>query len=122
MKLLAALALAVLPALPALAQEQVSEGQGASLRVLDKISGETSDYDVRSGEAITFGRIEVSVEDCRYPSGNQAGDAFAHVTVRLADKPDQQPLFAGWMVASAPALNALDHPRYDVWVLTCLTG
>jgi hypothetical protein len=23
------------------------------------------------------------------------------------------------MVATAPALNALDHARFDVWVLSC---
>ncbi|MGB1970407.1 MAG: DUF2155 domain-containing protein, partial [Paracoccaceae bacterium] len=27
--------------------------------------------------------------------------------------------FMGWMVASSPALNPLDHRRYDVWVLRC---
>jgi hypothetical protein len=30
------------------------------------------------------------------------------------------PVFSGWMVASSPALSALDHPRYDVWVLNCI--
>jgi len=25
------------------------------------------------------------------------------------------------MIASSPALNALDHPRYDVWVMRCTT-
>ncbi len=27
--------------------------------------------------------------------------------------------FSGWMIASSPALNALDNPRYDVWLLRC---
>ena len=30
--------------------------------------------------------------------------------------------FSGWMVASSPALNALDHSRYDIWVLRCMTS
>ncbi|MEC8294787.1 MAG: DUF2155 domain-containing protein, partial [Pseudomonadota bacterium] len=30
-------------------------------------------------------------------------------------------MFRGWMMASAPALNALDHARYDVWPLRCNT-
>ena len=29
-------------------------------------------------------------------------------------------LFSGWMFASIPALSALDHPVYDIWVLDCL--
>ncbi|PZO87150.1 MAG: hypothetical protein DI626_04710, partial [Micavibrio aeruginosavorus] len=28
--------------------------------------------------------------------------------------------FSGWMFASSPALSAMDHPVYDVWVLDCL--
>ena len=32
---------------------------------------------------------------------------------------DRETLFEGWMIASSPALMALDHPRYDVWALRC---
>ena len=28
-------------------------------------------------------------------------------------------IFSGWMFASSPALSALDHPVYDIWVLEC---
>ncbi|HEY7608728.1 MAG TPA: DUF2155 domain-containing protein, partial [Alphaproteobacteria bacterium] len=27
--------------------------------------------------------------------------------------------FSGWMFASNPALSALEHPVYDVWVKDC---
>ncbi len=30
-------------------------------------------------------------------------------------------IFTGWMFASSPALNALEHPVYDVWVIDCKT-
>ncbi len=30
-------------------------------------------------------------------------------------------IFRGWMFASSPALNALEHPVYDVWVINCTT-
>ncbi|MEM9810061.1 MAG: DUF2155 domain-containing protein [Pseudomonadota bacterium] len=30
-----------------------------------------------------------------------------------------QPLFKGWMFASSPSINALEHPTYDVWVINC---
>ena len=35
---------------------------------------------------------------------------------RLADG---QTVFSGWMFASSPALSALEHPVYDVWVVDC---
>ena len=31
-------------------------------------------------------------------------------------------VFSGWMFASSPALNPLEHPVYDVWVLSCHDG
>jgi hypothetical protein len=46
-------------------------------------------------------------------------DAFA--LVQIKDWPRDETLFEGWMMASSPALNALEHPRYDVWVLRCKT-
>ena len=58
-----------------------------------------------------------SVSACRYPSENAAADAYAHVTVT---DPGQTVLFDGWMIASSPALSAMDHPRYDIWVLSCI--
>ncbi len=30
-------------------------------------------------------------------------------------------IFRGWMFASSPALNPLEHPVYDVWVIDCTT-
>lgn len=117
------LGLMVLAGGAATAQQQTAEGDGAVLRALDRMSGGTTDLQVASGTAQTFGKLVVSVEDCRFPSGNPAGNAFAHVTVRSASAAaGAAPLFSGWMVAGSPALNALDDPRYDVWVLRCITS
>jgi len=32
---------------------------------------------------------------------------------------DEETLFSGWMFASRPAVSALDHGVYDVWVIDC---
>ena len=37
----------------------------------------------------------------------------------ITDRNSGATLFDGWMVASSPALSALDDARYDVWVLGC---
>lgn len=107
-------------AVPGLAQDvQTATGTGAVLRVLDKINGEVMDLDLDNGTGQAAWRIQVELGECRYPVGNPAGDAFSFVTLR--QEGDAEPLFRGWMIASAPALNALDHPRYDVWVIRCTT-
>ncbi|EPX85607.1 DUF2155 domain-containing protein [Salipiger mucosus] len=104
----------------AVAQVATSQGNGAVLRGLDKLTGKATDLEIRDGEMASFGSVEVTVHECRYPQGDPAGDAFAFLTVREAD--EEEPAFRGWMIASSPALNAMEHQRYDVWVLRCTTS
>lgn len=94
----------------------VSAG-GAVLRGLDKMANEVVDMQVDRGQTVAFGKLQVTLGGCRYPEGNPSGDAYAYLVIRHEGQ--EEPLFEGWMVASSPALNALDDPRYDVWVLRC---
>jgi len=94
--------------------------EGVQLKGLDKVSGEVTDLELARGETKPVGRIEVTLTECRYPEDNIAGEGFAWLTIR--DPSRDLVLFDGWMVASSPALNALDHPRYDIWVIRCTTA
>ena len=114
----AAAALALVLATPLAAQEAVP-GTGVVLRALDKLSGRVEDLAIPAGSRDRFGRIEIDHAECRYPAGNPSGDAYALLRVR--DTFANQVVYTGWMIASAPALSALDHARYDVWVLRCTT-
>ncbi len=102
----------------AVAQE-VAMGTGAVLRGLDKVDGDVADLTLANGEHSEIGRLSVELRECRYPAGNPGSDAFAYMTIR--DTETKNVMFAGWMIASSPALNALEHPRYDVWVMRCRT-
>ncbi|WP_095590095.1 DUF2155 domain-containing protein [Actibacterium ureilyticum] len=102
------------------AQEAATTAPGAVLRALDKSTGIVTDIELRAGQQTKHGLLDIALDECRYPQGNAAGDAFAHVTLR--DAREATVLFNGWMIASSPALNALDHPRYDVWVMRCITS
>jgi hypothetical protein len=95
------------------------EGTGAEIRMLDKVSGEVTDRTLASGESTSLGRIEMTLGECRYPEDNPTGEAYAWLEVR--DPNRDAVLFQGWMIATSPALNALDNARYDVWVIRCTT-
>ena len=108
---------------PDVAQPTAEPGEraaGAVLRALDKVSGATTDIELSTGQQGQMFALEVVLSECRYPAGNPAGDAYAFLTIRAPA--DREALFSGWMVASSPALSALDHARYDVWVLRCITS
>ncbi|MGX9357164.1 DUF2155 domain-containing protein [Roseobacteraceae bacterium S113] len=102
-------------AMPLAAQVPTDKGTGATLRTLDKVSGTVEDIGVANGASVELGRISITLGECRYPPSNIQGEAYAWVTVLE----EGELIFSGWMVASSPALNAVDHPRYDVWVLRC---
>lgn len=87
------------------------------LRGLDNLNGIARDLEVRVGETLTFGQLEIEAEACRVPRDDPKGDAEAFLRIR--DLREPTPRFSGWMFASSPALSALDHPRYDVWVVSC---
>lgn len=118
-KAIGILGLTLLFAGSATAQE-VLTAPGGEMRVLDKLTGAVSDMTLQVGETGTLGHLRVTLNQCRYPVANPSGDAYAEVVVRYRDLAD--PVFAGWMLASSPALNAMDHPRYDVWALRCITS
>ena len=109
------LCVALLPGV-ASAQQAMSR-PGGDLRVLDKVTGHLTDLPITVGQPQTVGTLTITMNDCRVPADNPDGDAFAELLVTHRDDP--APVFSGWMIASAPALNAMDHPRYDVWVMDC---
>lgn len=109
---------ALLPAF-GMAQSNVKTSNGAivQLRALDTITGLVEDIELAVGDTTVYERLMISVKDCRYPRVNINADAFAYLVIR--DVREILPSFEGWMIASSPALSALEHPRYDVWVLRC---
>lgn len=115
-----AMLILLLMAGPAVAQQATSRAPGVVLRALDKLSGRTTDIEIKSGGVARFGQLDIALSECRYPEGNRAGDAFAGL--QIIESGADQPVFEGWMIASSPALSAMDHPRYDIWVIRCITS
>lgn len=95
-----------------------SAKSGAIMRGLDRLNGTVEDFEAAPGEVLTFGRLQIVLDECRIREGT--ADARAYLQVSDIRDPDKI-LFKGWMFAASPAFAALDHPRYDVWVLNCKT-
>ena len=102
-----------------LAAQQVTSATGGVLRALDKTSRQAVDIEMISGQSATLGNLQIVMSDCRYPAGNPSGNAYA--ALEISEKGKEGTVFSGWMIASAPALSAMEHSRYDVWVMRCTT-
>jgi hypothetical protein len=98
-------------------EEATAERTVVHLRGLDTLDGTVENIDATAGQPVRFRHLEILVDTCRVPVEDPEGDASVHLTIR--DIREEAPRFVGWMFASSPALSALDHPRYDVWVLSC---
>ncbi len=92
-------------------------GKSALLRGLDTITGTAGDFTAPVGGTAKFGRLTVKVSACRFLPENPSTNSYAYVTV--TEGPDAPPVFSAWMIASAPALSAMEHPRYDIWLIRC---
>ncbi len=99
--------------------QEARNAPGAVLRGLDTITGEVSEFELAAGETRRFGRLSVILIQCRYLPDSPTTNSYAYV--RIQDSHSSEVVFDAWMIASAPALSAMDHPRYDVWLIRCKT-
>lgn len=94
---------------------------GARLRQLDKMTGEAETVEVAAGAEMVIDRLRVRLEACRAPEDNAEHGTKAYLKIWDTQDPEAPPVFSGWMFAESPALSAMDHPRYDLWVMSCIT-
>lgn len=115
---LAALSLATLMATPALADtiaNPVAEFSG-----LDKITGRITKFDVYVNETVQFGALQITPRACytKPPTETQRTSVFVEVD-QVSLRGSVTRIFTGWMFADSPALNAIDHAVYDIWLIDC---
>ncbi|MEE9380365.1 MAG: DUF2155 domain-containing protein [Hyphomonadaceae bacterium] len=110
----------------------------ATLRALDKITGRSTDIDVRVGEPVVFGSLKIDMQVCYQAPPEEPPESAAFLIIDQAQavqvddmnnaiaasevdtvNEDNPRLFSGWMFSSSPGLSALEHPVYDIWVIRC---
>ncbi len=92
----------------------------AVLQGLDKVTARVSTFNAPIDATVKFGTLEIIVRKCdkRPPEETPESAAFIDVwEVRPGEL--TMSVYRGWMFASSPALAAMEHPVYDVWVLDC---
>ena len=96
-------------------------GKAARFTALDKITGRTAPLIIGLEKQARFGTLEIKPRACltRPPDEAPESTVFVEVIEYDLETEEPHPLFSGWMFASSPALNALEHPIYDVWLTSC---
>jgi len=116
-------------------------GKTVVLRALDKVTATTEDFSVSIGDSLEYGSLLIDVKHCEKKPPEEIPQTWAFVQVfdsRMdpemaekeleegdtkliidADGNKREKIFSGWMLAQRPAISALEHPVYDVWVIDC---
>ncbi len=110
----------VLAAGLATARAEDPPGKTVVLQALDKVTARISVVEAPIGQPVRFGTLEIVARICdkRPPEETPETTAFLEITDMHPGEPPER-AFTGWMFASSPALSALEHPVYDVWVIDC---
>ena len=93
------------------------------LRALDKITGRASVLMAPLNVPVKFASLTIIARSCYSTPASETPEtsAFLQIDDRRSDKPDRR-VFSGWMYASSPGLNGMQHPLYDVWAIACKTN
>lgn len=99
----------------------------AIVEAVDKITAERMRFEVEvGGRPVRFQKTLIfTARACEVSAPDElVEDSIAYLEVNIqprgvlqASEPRQ--IFRGWMFASAPAVNGLEHPIYDAWVVGC---
>lgn len=100
----------------------------AVIEALDKVTAESVRFEAPIGSAVRYKGLIYIVKACELSADDEAQpDVMAYVQVRTnpvaatntAAAVKSKEIFHGWMFASSPSLNPLQHPVYDAWVVGC---
>jgi hypothetical protein len=103
--------------------EQKISNPTAVFSGLDKITGRIFPFEAAVDETVQFGALQVTPRACytRPPTEPQNTTGFVQVDEITLDGKMRR-IFNGWMFATSPGLNAVEHAIYDVWLVDCKQG
>ena len=91
---------------------------------LDKITARIKTFKIKVGVSKTFGILDINLQKCVYSKPLVEPESIAFIKVldkseKYSVNKDKLSIFEGWIFASSPALNAMEHPVYDVSLISC---
>ena len=91
---------------------------------LDKITARIKTFEIKVGVPIKFGVLDINLQKCVFSKPLAEPESIAYIKVldkseKYSLTKDRTTIFEGWIFASSPALNAMEHPVYDVSLISC---
>ena len=89
----------------------------ASLSVLNKITANVDNLDIKLKENFEYGELRIYPIDCYLSSPEEKSETAIYLNVYHNNQDEK--IFSGWMLKTLPSISAIEHPIYDIWVNGC---
>ena len=100
--------------------DKSSFGTVAILQGLNKITAKTSEFEVKVGGKVEFGKLTILVHKCWQAPLDQRPESKILLEIYETNVNNvKSRIFYGWMFASTPSISGLEHPIYDITALGC---
>ena len=96
--------------------------EGAQFSVLDKITARIEKLELNLNDEEVLGSLTIILKSCQNRPPDYLPESAAYVEIydKLNKNYEEGTLiFSGWMFSSSPAISALEHPIYDIFLISC---
>jgi hypothetical protein len=99
----------------------------AVIQTIDKVTAESVRFEAAVGKPVRYKSLVFTVKACERSAPDEAiDDSIVYLTIDSQPRPlpgkptpPARQAFKGWMYASSPGLNPMEHPVYDAWLISC---
>jgi len=93
--------------------------QYANFKLLDKISNKLTEKSIKVNESDLIGTLNIKVYSCFTEPPDEIPEDFVLIDVKDNFLDEEESIYIGWMISSSPDVTPLEHPIYDLWLLSC---
>jgi hypothetical protein len=95
--------------------------QFIEIRILDKVSSKSSKLVLEIRKEKKFRNLLIKFLKCKNSEFDDTPEITAYIQVKDLNNIDNDEVFVfnGWTFSSSPSLRPLDHPVYNMWLLSC---
>ena len=91
----------------------------ANFKLLDKISNKVIIKSIKINSSATLGTLNVRVYSCFTEPPNEIPENYVLIDIKDDFQNKDLSIYKGWMISSSPDVTPLEHPIYDLWLLSC---
>jgi len=96
-----------------------ASAQMVTFKTLDKVTAKISHLETEVGRPTVLGPLTITVRTCKTTPPEEPPETSVYLEIDESRENKTERLFSGWMFASSPGLNGLEHPVYDLWPESC---